>query len=144
MAERPFTLRLARWNIDAPALRALRTAVFIEEQGVPEALEWDGLDSSCTHVIAEHAGEAIGTARLLSTGQIGRMAVLVRWRHRGVGSALLERLIQHALTLEFSELWLHAQTHAVPFYMKFGFNAQGGEFLEAGIPHTRMIKRLAP
>ena len=142
MTERLFTVRIARWNHDAPKLRALRTAVFIEEQGAPETLEWDGLDASCTHVIAEHAEEAVGTARLLADGQIGRMAVLPIWRRHGVGSAMLELLIRHAKTLEMTELWLNAQSYAVPFYVKFGFNLEGKEFMEAGIPHRRMVKRL--
>ena len=142
MTKPHFTVRIAHWSREAETLQALRSAVFIREQGVPESLEWDGLDASCTHVIAEHAEEAIGTARLLADGQIGRMAVLPTWRRHGVGSAMLALLIQQAITLEMAKLWLNAQSHAVPFYAKFGFNLEGKEFMEAGIPHRRMLRRL--
>lgn len=142
MNDRSFTVRLADWTTDEQGLRAVRTRVFIEEQHVAPELEWDGFDTICTHVIAEHDGQPIATARLLPEGQIGRMAVLISWRRQGIGTALLERLIECALSLELDKVWLNAQSYAVPFYEKFGFNSEGKEFMEAGIPHRRMSRPL--
>lgn len=137
-----FTVRRADWARDGAALAAIRRAVFVIEQQVSEAEEWDGLDESCEHVLA-HAddGTAIGTGRLLPEGptvRIGRMAVLQQWRGRGVGSALLEQLIRMARERGYAETRLHAQTHALAFYCRHGYVAVGEEFMEAGIPHVGM------
>ena len=138
-AQPAFTVREVGWDIDGLALRAIRTKVFVEEQRVPEALEWDGLDESSRHVMAVSAdGTPVGTGRLLRDGHIGRMAVLKEWRGRGVGSALFERLLSIAGSMGLDEVKLHAQTHAIGFYAKQGFAVEGEEFMEAGIPHVEM------
>lgn len=134
-----YTVAAVDWNANERALRAIRTKVFVEEQTVPEALEWDDFDGSASHVMAVAAdGTPIGTGRLLRDGHIGRMAVLEEWRGRGVGSALLELLLVIARRLGFDEVRLHAQTHAIGFYARRGFKVEGEEFMEAGIPHVVM------
>ncbi|MEM8955426.1 MAG: GNAT family N-acetyltransferase [Verrucomicrobiota bacterium] len=136
----PFTVRLAPWNTDADLIRAVRETVFIEEQNVPTHLEVDGTDPEYLHFLAlnQHR-KPIGTARLHpTTGRVGRMAVLEPWRHAGIGSTLMQTIIDHAKTLPLSELNLHAQVSAVPFYEKFSFTVAGPEFLEANIPHLPM------
>lgn len=138
-----FTVREVDWHERRAELRAIRTAVFIEEQGVPAELEWDEIDASCRHVLAFSTdGAAIGTGRLLPDGHIGRMAVLRAWRGRGAGSAILNRLLDLARMAGFDIVRLHAQTHAVGFYVKHGFTVIGDEFMEAGIPHRAMTQRL--
>jgi predicted GNAT family N-acyltransferase len=138
-----FRVRLADWQRDAEALRAIRHAVFVVEQRVPAELEWDGIDSACRHAIAENSrGEAIGCGRLLADGHIGRMAVRAPWRGRGVGAALLGRLVELARETGLRRVVLNAQTHALPFYGRHGFVAQGPEFDEAGIPHREMVRDL--
>ncbi|MDP2824933.1 MAG: GNAT family N-acetyltransferase [Sulfuritalea sp.] len=103
----------------------------------------DEHDASCRHVIARDAdGGAIGTGRLLADGYIGRMAVLADWRGKGVGRALLERLLEEAVLQEMRHLALHAQTQAAGFYRRFGFVEEGPEFMEAGIPHRIMVRSL--
>jgi predicted GNAT family N-acyltransferase len=135
----PFPVRAVNWYASEKALRAIRTRVFVQEQNVPEELEWDGLDEASYHVLAVAAdGTPIGTARLMRDGRIGRMAVLKEWRGRGVGSALLRYLLVIAHKMGFDEVELHAQTHAVPFYARHGFRVAGEEFIEAGIPHVVM------
>ena len=132
-----YNTALVTWKDAADALSDIRRRVFIDEQGVPPELEWDGLDTSAVHVMAtSHEGEAIGTARLLPDGQIGRMAVLGQWRGIGVGTAMLQLLIAHAPVRE--RLYLNAQTSAESFYRRNGFEAEGDIFMEAGIAHIRM------
>lgn len=134
-----FRVRRVGWNEAGDLLRAVRKTVFVDEQGVLAELEWDGRDEHCIHVLAETpAGDAIGTGRLLPDGHIGRMAVLKHWRGRGVGSALLERLVAVAREQGFDRVELSAQTHAIDFYARFGFEALGDEYLDAGIPHRAM------
>ena len=136
-----YTVRLADWAVDEAALGAIRHDVFVVEQQVPPALEWDGVDPACRHAIAEdREGWAIGCGRLLPDGHIGRMAVLPEWRGKGVGTALLSRLIESARQLGMSELALNAQTSAIGFYRRFGFVPDGDEFIEAGIAHVAMVR----
>ena len=137
--ENSFTVRRADWTMDGVPLAAVRRAVFVVEQQVPEAEEWDDKDALCQHVIALATDDsAIGTGRLLPDGYIGRMAVLQPWRRRGVGSALLALLNAIARERGFAETRLHAQTHALAFYRKHGYVPLGAEFMEAGIPHYEM------
>jgi predicted GNAT family N-acyltransferase len=139
-----FTVRRADWERDRESLRWVRTAVFVDEQSVPLALEWDGLDDNCLHVLAEDSrGAPIGTGRLLPDGHIGRMAVLPAWRGRGVGGAILGELLRCAAAQGLTQVVLNAQTHATGFYARFGFSAEGAAFLDAGIEHRRMRRTLA-
>src|SRR5688500_4546635 len=97
MTRAAFIVRPATWSADRERLRAIRRAVFIEEQGVPEALEWDGLDEQCQHALALGPGDVvIGTGRLTPDAHIGRMAVARAWRGKGVGSAILQSLLKEA------------------------------------------------
>jgi predicted GNAT family N-acyltransferase len=139
-----FRVEEGGWNELAAAARPVREEVFVREQGVPLDMEWDEFDATSRHVVAfDPAGAAIGTGRLLPDGHLGRMAVLPDWRGRGVGRALLERLLEIAAAAGQRELALHAQTQAAGFYGRFGFVAEGAEFMEAGIPHVKMSRRLA-
>lgn len=144
----PFTVRRADWLRDGAALAAVRRAVFVVEQCVPEVEEWDDDDARGRHVVAYAAdGSAIGTGRLIPQpdhARIGRMAVLKSWRGRGVGLALLCELIAIARETGHAETRLHAQTHALAFYRKQGYIAVGEEFIEAGIPHVEMRLTLKP
>ena len=138
-----FTLTETRWSRDAEHLAAVRRAVFIDEQGVPEALEWDEHDAVALHFLATTLdGSPIGCARLLPDGHVGRMAVLPAWRGHGVGRSLLAAVLNAARVCGHDELRLSAQTHAAGFYLRAGFVTQGTEYEEAGIPHVAMRKRL--
>lgn len=145
----PFTLHLVSWRDGEPLLRSVREAVFMREQGVPAELEWDELDESSHHVLALNAqGGAIGCGRIVlptSNGlaHIGRMALLPEWRGKGVGSALMEHLLEYARSQCYALIELNAQTQAVQFYRRFGFAGMGEVFMDAGIPHLKMQLSLA-
>ena len=138
-------VRRVNWDggMDNAALRDIRRRVFIEEQRVPESLEWDEFDAVSQHLLAEtETGIAIATGRLLPDGHIGRMAVLPEWRRRGVGYAVLLVLIEAARARGDQSVRLHAQVHALGFYGKAGFVAEGPVFDDAGIPHRTMSCKL--
>ncbi len=138
-----FTLKRVSWDAAGDVLRAIRKTVFVDEQGVPEELEWDGLDAHCIHVLATGAdGAAIGSGRLLPDGHIGRMAVAKHWRGRGVGAAMLKELIAAAIDAGHASAMLNAQTRALGFYARFGFEVVSDEFMDAGIPHRAMRLQL--
>lgn len=138
-----FRIRRVDWHGNQPRIMAIRNRVFIEEQGVPPEEEEDGLDESCRFVLAEDGeGNPIGTARLLPSGKIGRLAVLEKHRHQGVGSALLNAVMDIAAESGLTAVYLHGQVHARQFYEKHGFSGSGPEFEEAGIPHLKMTREL--
>lgn len=138
-----YTVQETSWQKSREALRHVREQVFIVEQKVPKELEWDDKDAHSAHVIAlDETGHAIGTGRLLASGQIGRMAVLAQARGFGVGSEMLEKLIEIAKSQGQTRLFLHAQSSAVAFYGKYQFKSIGEPFMEAGIPHLSMERWL--
>jgi|TARA_B110000196_G_C21068390_1_gene626148 predicted GNAT family N-acyltransferase len=142
---RKFDIREAGWETDGDVLQDIRRRVFIIEQHVPKDEEWDGQDEKGWHFIATEKDDVpIGTARLLPSGQIGRMAVLEEYRRHGVGRALLEQAIEKARHLGMQDLFLHVQLHALHFYEAVGFSLEGEEFIEAGIAHRKMTLVLTP
>ena len=144
MIRADFRIEPADYTVDFADLRAVREPVFVVEQQVPIEEEWDELDPQCRHVLARDTSDRpIGTGRLTPERKIGRMAVVADWRGKGVGGAILEALMDEARALGWPEVTLNAQTHAIPFYASYGFEAFGDEFMEAGIPHRKMRKALA-
>ena len=129
------------------AALAVRRAVFIGEQGVSEAEELDGRDDEALHLIAvEPDGGVVATCRLLAAGEkikLGRVAVLPRARRRGLALALLRAAEPHAVALGGERIVLGAQTYALGLYEQAGYAATSGTFLDAGLEHVWMEKRLA-
>ncbi|MEO7936435.1 MAG: GNAT family N-acetyltransferase [Dokdonella sp.] len=145
MISNDFTVEPATWSVDFADLRAVRTEVFVVEQAVPEDEEWDELDALSQHVIARDPnGRSIGTGRLTPKGTIGRMAVVKDWRGHGVGEALLRVLLEQARARHFRSIEIHAQSHALAFYERAGFEVYGDEFDECGILHRHMRIAIDP
>jgi predicted GNAT family N-acyltransferase len=139
MINTEFNVEPATWPVDMGDLRAVRTEVFVVEQEVPEDEEWDELDETSQHVIARDAnGRPIGTGRLTPEPRIGRMAVVRDWRGKGVGEAILRVLLENARSRHYRSIEIHAQSHAIAFYERAGFEAYGEEFDECGILHRHM------
>lgn len=130
----------AEWQAQAAAVRR---AVFIEEQGIPESEEWDADDAACLHaVVMLGAGTPVATGRLLpaveGVGRIGRMAVLRAYRGMGLGGQVLQALLSAARQRGDAAVELHAQLTARGFYAAAGFAVHGEPFDEVGIPHVTM------
>jgi len=135
-----YTVKQVAWQDNLEKLRSIRTTVFVEEQNVSLEEEWDGRDEDAIHVLAlSQDRKPIGTARLLKSGQIGRMAVLSEYRRLGIGGAMLRLLLEIAKKNNIDNLFLNAQVEAIGFYSRFGFVEQGETFMEAGIEHRKMI-----
>ncbi|OGA19591.1 MAG: GNAT family N-acetyltransferase [Betaproteobacteria bacterium RIFCSPLOWO2_02_FULL_66_14] len=136
-------ISLGAWNDVREAATRIRYEVFVEEQRVPLAMELDEFDPQCVHALARDGdAAAVGTGRLLPDGHIGRMAVLKAWRGQGVGGEILERLVVAARERGDLEVVLSAQTHALEFYRRHGFVAEGEIYLDAEIPHQMMRRKL--
>ena len=131
---------------DLASCHLLRRIVFIEEQGVSEAGELDDLDNSATHFLATENELPIGTARMRingDTAKIGRVCVIKSHRGTGLGAALIRAAVEEARKMSsVTTVKLGAQTHALGFYEKLGFEAQGPVYGDAGIEHRDMVLTL--
>lgn len=133
-----------RWHQEKDRLLDLRTRVFVEEQGVPAELEEDFMDPYCMHVMAGETNKVVGCGRLLPDGRIGRMAVDKAFRGKGIGRAILKRLLQLARLNGHRSVILNAQMQAAGFYQNAGFQVSSDTFEEAGIEHVQMMMQLPP
>ena len=136
--ETELLIELLPWEHARELASPIRFEVFVREQRVPAEIELDEMDAQCIHAVAFLEKLPVGTGRLLPDGHIGRMAVLKSHRNRGVGAAMLKRLIEAARSRGDREVALSAQVHAVPFYRAHGFVEEGAEYEEAGIAHQGM------
>ena len=154
--------QVVSWQTHKKQLKKIREQVFIQEQNVPVELEWDGLDNEAIHVLAEVQFQiqpndtennkeklAIGTARIIINNKqahIGRMAVLPEWRGLGVGTKILQNCIdlckKQTGDKAIETINLNAQVYVTQFYQKAGFSISSDEFLDAGIPHKKMLMNL--
>lgn len=136
----------ARTEAARAACFAVRRAVFIEEQGIPEAEEWDAEDATCSHFLAEDDNGPLGCARLIAqsdTAKIGRVAVMALARGTGLGRALMEHVLDAARDAGFARALLEAQLYVIPFYERLGFIAEGPEYDDgSGILHRVMRRAL--
>lgn len=118
----------------------VREEVFIRGQKVPVSRERDRYDKSASHFLVVKSGRAIGTARVRFIGnkaKIERMAVLEKYRGKGIGNKLLKFIINH-VKKDAKEIVLGAQCHAIGFYKKLGFKERGKIYTDAGIKHRDM------
>jgi predicted GNAT family N-acyltransferase len=125
----------------------IRELVFMEEQNVSKELERDGLDKEASHILVSEGEKSIGTARMriLSGGKVmrvERMALLKDYRGKGRGKKMVDFLINLAKDEGVEKIFLHAQYQVRNFYKKCGFRGQGERFMEAGIPHIGMYKKI--
>lgn len=140
-------MKLVETPQEYEAARAVRLRVFIEEQGIDPALEYDELDPTATHAIARVDGAVAGTGRMVpdepGVARIGRMAVDAAWRRHGVGSRVLRALEAEATRQGYHTALLHAQTYVQAFYQTLGYRPVGEPFMEAGIEHITMTRLLS-
>ncbi|MFG2644185.1 GNAT family N-acetyltransferase [Streptomyces sp. NPDC048370] len=151
-----YVVREAIGDDDREACFAVRREVFVVEQNVPQELEYDAYDATAVHVLAQREdGLPLGTGRLLhgadavgktggdaSVGSLGRLAVSKAARGLGVGAALVRVIEDAARERGLTAVDLHAQTHALGFYERLGYEVYGPEFPDAGIPHRAMRRAL--
>lgn len=135
-------VRKVNIQADLDVVFALRREVFVVEQNCPPELEWENEDVS-THFLATVDGEPAGACRWRKTDKgykLERFAVLKKFRGFGVGQAMVQTVLDD-LPADATYVYLHAQTPAVSLYKRFGFEAIGPEFEEAGIKHFKMVKK---
>jgi predicted GNAT family N-acyltransferase len=140
-------IEIGEWSMMQAAAQAVRTTVFVHEQGIAPEDEWDAADATALHaVLFDLDGQPLGNARLLqpSAGlaKVGRMAVLKEARGQGYGARLLKALLREARRRSNKEVRLSAQRTAEKFYAAHGFVVLGEPFDEVGIAHVEMCLSL--
>jgi predicted GNAT family N-acyltransferase len=123
----------------------IRRVVYIEEQDVPEDLEFDGLDDIAENYLVMCGDDPIATFRIIykdDFAKLERFAVLKSWRGKGVGVLMVEESIERSREMGYKVAQLDAQIRAIDFYKKFGFEVVSEEFMDAGIPHKKMSLNL--
>ena len=141
-------LKLGSWQDLQNSASALRQEVFVEEQEIPQELEWDEHDTTAVHaLVTNKLGQPVATGRLLQphpkVSQIGRMAVSKPLRGGNLGRMVMDALTDVARQRGDQQIILHAQCSAEPFYRRLGFKAHGEVFQDAGIDHIEMTLQLA-
>ncbi len=140
------TFKLATNDEELRGALEVRRQVFVEEQGVSEDLEYDGLDGEALHIVVKDGERVIGTARVrfptTNQAKVERMAVLKPFRGRGIGSNIISFLKGELKTKRIEHVVLHAQYVLTAFYKSCGFEETGAPFWEAGIKHIKMQLRL--
>ena len=139
-------VKLVEQELELEAAIQVRFRVFVSEQAVPPEEELDEADATATHAIALFQGQVVGTGRLMpredATVQIGRMAVDVAWRRKGIGGQILVFLEETARAQGMRSAVLNAQEYVKSFYAAHGYQEHGDTFLEVDIPHVEMRKLL--
>jgi predicted GNAT family N-acyltransferase len=139
-------IRTANTTQDIEQCFRIREDVFIAEQNVPADLERDALDNDALHFMALADGQSVGTARVVlrdngTSAKIGRVAVCRPNRGFGIGKLLIAAIEEAPDFRHVRHFFLDAQTYALQFYARLGYDAYGEEFIDAGIPHRHMKKR---
>jgi hypothetical protein len=137
-----YQVKHGRWDQLQQDAKLIRTQVFICEQGITEADEWDDQDVISQHFVIYDQDQPIATARLLQNHSVGRVAVVKAYRGQGIGQMIMLEIISYAQKQRLSVLTLSSQVHAISFYEKLGFTVQGNSYDECGISHIEMTMNL--
>jgi len=135
-------ISIVTWEDAKSSLRHIRQKVFVEEQQVPEELEWDAEDRNCVHLLGREGSRPVACARILSDGKLGRLAVLKEYRKHGWGGRILRAAEQHQLDQRKNKIQLNSQANSYHFYFSNGYRPEEEMFWDANIPHVRMQKIL--
>lgn len=141
-----FSYKLATGDVELQEAFEVRSEVFVREQDISEDLVFDGHDREALHIVVKDGERVIGSARVQfladNQAKLERMAVLKRYRRKGIGKAMLLFLDTIWKDQQVQEVIIHAQLEVAPFYKSCSFNEVGLPFQEAGIKHIKMRKQL--
>lgn len=124
---------------------SVRKTVFVEEQAVPLEEEIDAYEEEAKHFIMYQDGSPVGAGRFRLVdgfGKVERICVMKEARKTGAGKAIMNAIEDFALKNDIQKLKLNAQTQAIPFYSGLGYKVVSEEFMDAGIPHKTMVKKI--
>ncbi|WP_374722788.1 GNAT family N-acetyltransferase [Peribacillus tepidiphilus] len=124
---------------------SVRKTVFVDEQKVPVEEEIDSFEDEAVHFVLYDNEQPVGAGRFRlvdGMGKVERICVLSSHRKKGAGKIIMDAIEEYAAKQDLKKLKLNAQTHAIPFYERLGYEVVSEEFLDAGIPHKTMMKTI--
>ena len=135
-----YTVNRVQWEQHAPELKNIREQVFVCEWRIPKSVEFDRKDHFAYHVLAcdDKNQKPVGTGRILSCGEIGRIAVIKSCRKDHVDKIILQALFDIAFELHLKEIFIYSPLGSIDYFRKFNFNTAGAVFMEAGLPKQKM------
>ncbi|WP_462409933.1 GNAT family N-acetyltransferase [Neobacillus sp. Marseille-QA0830] len=139
------TVKIVENNTELEDAYSIRRTVFVEEQNVPIEEEIDQYEDDAIHFVMYDNGAPVAAGRFRNVdgyGKVERICVLKDARKLGAGKAVMDKIEAFAQENGFHKLKLNAQTHAIPFYARLGYEIVSEEFLDAGIPHKTMVKNI--
>lgn len=136
-----FSISRVQWEQAAPLLKNVREKVFICEWRIPKKIEFDKKDRHAYHMLVcdDLTQEPVATGRILSTGEISRIAVLMPYRNKYVDQKVMQGLIAIAKDINLNEIFIYSPLESVDYFRKFNFISAGAVFMEAGMPRQRMV-----
>ncbi|WP_206486560.1 GNAT family N-acetyltransferase [Thalassotalea sp. G2M2-11] len=136
-----FSICQVQWEQAAPLLRNVREKVFVCERRIPKRIEFDKKDRHAYHMLVcdDVSQEPVATGRILSTGEISRIAVLMSYRKKNVDQIVMKGLLAIAKDLNLDEVFIYSPLESVNYFRKFNFTSAGAVFMEAGMPRQRMV-----
>jgi predicted GNAT family N-acyltransferase len=141
-----FSYKLVTGGVELQEALKVRRQVFVREQGISEDLVFDGHDREALHMVVKDGERVIGSARVQfltdNQAKLERMAILERYRRKGIGKEMLLFLDTVWKDKQMQQVIIHAQLEVVPFYKLCGFDQFGSPFREAGIKHIKMRKQV--
>jgi len=139
-----FSVSRVQWEQAAPLLKNLREKVFVCEWRIPKKVEFDKKDRHAFHILVcdDVSQEPIATGRILATGEISRVAVLMSYRKTNAVEKIMEGLINIAKELNLDEVFIYSPLESVDYFRRFSFVSAGAVFMEAGMPRQRMLCKL--
>jgi len=141
-----FSYKLVTGGVELQQAFEVRRQVFSREQSISEDLVFDGHDREAQHMVVKDGERVIGTARVQfltdNQAKLERMAILERYRRKGIGKEMLLFLDAVWKDKQVQQVIIHAQLEVVPFYKLCGFDELGLPFQEAGIKHIKMRKQV--
>jgi predicted GNAT family N-acyltransferase len=141
-----FGYKLVTGGVELQQAFEVRRQVFVREQSISEDLVFDGHDRESLHMVVKDGQRVIGTARVQfltdKQAKLERMAILRRYRRKGIGKEMLLFLDTVWKDKQVQQVIIHSQLEVVPFYKLCGFDESGLPFQEAGIKHIKMRKQV--
>jgi len=132
------------WLASADEIMDVRRKVFVIEQRFHKEIVCDHIDHKCFHILVrDENNQAIGCGRLSPDGRVSKIAVIISHRSIGIGSRILGELIKLAKQSHIDNLTLNAETDLTKFYFQKKFSVDGPVYMKQGVPHQRLVKRLA-
>jgi predicted GNAT family N-acyltransferase len=136
-----YTVSRVQWEQAAPLLKNVREQVFICEWRIPKHIEFDRKDRFAYHILAcnDVTQEPIGTGRILTTGEVSRIAVVKSYRKDQVDKIILQGLLNIATELNLREIFIYCPLDTIDYFRRNNFTTSGAVFMEAGMPRQKMI-----